>query len=83
MIFKKSPIAIIGDMFSNNFNMKASYYFNDAEIELTLALVGGLLEDEKTLQELSIEFDAGEKLIELRDKIDFYFNDMKNESPQE
>jgi len=70
-------------MFSNPFNMKASYYFNDAEIELALALVGGLLEDEKTLQELSIEFNAGEKLIELRDKIDFYFNDMKNESPQE
>ncbi|NBW20329.1 MAG: hypothetical protein EBR82_71415 [Caulobacteraceae bacterium] len=63
--------------------MKVTSYFTDGEIEMSLALVAGLLEDQKTLDELSIEFDAGDRLIHLKDKIHFYFSDMKNETPQE
>jgi len=70
-------------MFSSHFNMKVTSYFTDGEIEIALAIVAGLLEDQKTLQELSVDFDAGDKLIHLKDKIHLYFGEMKNESPQE
>jgi len=70
-------------MFSSHFNMKATSYFTDGEIEIALAIVAGLLEDEKVLKELSVDFDAGDKLIHLKDKIHLYFGEMKNESPQE
>ena len=83
MIFKNNPIAIIGDMFSSPFNMKVSSYFTDGEIEIALAIVAGVLEDQKALEELSVDFDAGDKLIHLKDKIHLYFGEMKNESPQE
>ena len=63
--------------------MKPSSYFTDGEIDIVLALVAGLLEDQKTLDDLSVEFDAGDRLIHLKDKIHFYFSDMKNEVPQE
>ena len=63
--------------------MKATSYFTDGEIEIALAIVAGLLEDEKVLKELSVDFDAGDKLIHLKDKIHLYFGEMKNESPQE
>ena len=63
--------------------MKASSYFTDGEIEIALALVADILEDEKALEELSVEFDAGDRFVNLKDKIHFYFSDMKNESPQE
>jgi hypothetical protein len=70
-------------MFSSHFNMKVSSYFTDGEIEIALAIVAGVLEDQKTLEELSVDFDAGDKLIYLKDKIHLYFGEMKNESPQE
>ena len=63
--------------------MKISSYFTDGEIEIALAIVAGVLEDQKALEELSIDFDAGDKLIHLKDKIHLYFGEMKNESPQE
>jgi hypothetical protein len=70
-------------MFSSHFNMKASSYFTEWEIEMCLGLVAGLLENEATLNDLSVDFDAGDKLIHLKDKIHLYFGEMKNESPQE
>lgn len=70
-------------MFSSPFNMKVSSYFTDGEIEIALAIVAGMLEDQKALEELSVDFDAGDKLIHLKDKIHLYFGEMKNESPQE
>ena len=63
--------------------MKASSYFTDGEIEVALALVTSLLEDKKVLEELSVEFDAGDRFLHLKEKIDLYFSDMKNEVPQE
>jgi hypothetical protein len=63
--------------------MKASSYFTDGEIEIALAIVAGVLEEQKALEELSVDFDAGDKLIHLKDKIHLYFGEMKNESPQE
>jgi hypothetical protein len=63
--------------------MKVSSYFTDGEIEIALAIVAGILENQKVLEELSVDFDAGDKLIHLKDKIHLYFGEMKNESPQE
>ena len=63
--------------------MKISSYFTDGEIEIELAIVAGVLEDQKALEQLSVDFDAGDKLIHLKDKIHLYFGEMKNESPQE
>lgn len=63
--------------------MKVTSYFTDGEIEIALAIVAGVLEDQKALEELSIDFDAGDKLIHLKDKIHLYFGEMKNENPQE
>jgi len=83
MIFRSKPIAIIGAMFSSHFNMKVTSYFTDGEIEIALAIVAGVLEEQKALEELSVDFDAGDKLIHLKDKIHLYFGEMKNESPQE
>jgi len=77
MIFRSKPIAIIGDMFSSHFNMKVSSYFTDGEIEIALAIVAGLLEDQKVLEELSVDFDAGNKLVELKEKIEFYKSEIQ------
>ncbi len=63
--------------------MKATSYFTDGEIEVALALVASLLEDKEVLEELSVEFDAGDRFVHLKEKIDLYFSDMKNEVPQE
>jgi hypothetical protein len=63
--------------------MKVSSYFTDGEIEIALAIVAGVLENQKALEELSVDFDAGDKLIHLKDKIHLYFGEMKNENPQE
>jgi len=64
-------------MFSSHFNMKVSSYFTDGEIEIALAIVAGLLEDQKVLEELSVDFDAGNKLVELKEKIEFYKSEIQ------
>ena len=56
--------------------MKATSFFTDSELELALALTSELLNDDKAMEELSISFDAGNKLIELKDKIDIYYTDL-------
>jgi len=56
--------------------MKATSFFTDAEIELALTLASELLEDKKAMDELSISWDGGDKLLELKDKIDVYYSDL-------
>jgi len=56
--------------------MKASSYFTDGEIELALALASELLENHKAMSELSISWDAGNKMVELKDKIDIFYSDL-------
>jgi len=56
--------------------MKATSFFTDAEIELALSLASELLEDQKAMDELSISWDGGNKLLELKDKIDVYYSDL-------
>ena len=56
--------------------MKATSFFTDAEIELALALTSELLDDQKSMDELSMYWDAGNKMAELKDKIDIYYSDL-------
>ena len=56
--------------------MKATSFFTDAEIELALALTSELLDDQKAMDELSMYWDAGNKMAELKDKIDVYYSDL-------
>jgi hypothetical protein len=56
--------------------MKATSFFTDSEIELALALTSELLDDQKAMDELSIYWDAGNKMAELKDKIDVYYSDL-------
>jgi len=63
-------------MFSNLFNMKASSYFTDGEIELAMGILGDLLTNKEFLDEVSIAHDATDKYYKLVEKIDIYFNDL-------
>jgi hypothetical protein len=56
--------------------MKVTSFFTDAELELALALTSELLDDQKAMDELSISWDSGNKLLELKDKIDIYYSDL-------
>jgi|GEM_PF-3657207 hypothetical protein len=56
--------------------MKVTSFFTDAELELALALTSELLDDQKAMDELSISWDGGNKLLELKDKIDIYYSDL-------
>ena len=56
--------------------MKATSFFTDAEIELALTLASEVLDDQKAMDELSISWDGGNKLLELKDKIDVYYSDL-------
>ena len=56
--------------------MKVTSFFTDAELELALALISELLDDQKAMDELSISWDGGNKLLELKDKIDIYYSDL-------
>ena len=56
--------------------MKVTSFFTDAELELALALISELLDDQKAMDELSISWDGGNKLLQLKDKIDIYYSDL-------
>ena len=56
--------------------MKVTSFFTDAELELALALISELLDDQKAMDELSMYWDAGNKMAELKDKIDIYYSDL-------
>ena len=63
--------------------MKISSYFTEGELDLALTLVADILSDETSLREISVSYDAGNKLIELKEKIEFFNTELKNEAPQE
>jgi len=69
-------------MFSNLFNMKITSYFTEAELDLALTFFADILEDQDAMNEASVGYDAGDKLINLKEKIEF-FRSMQNEVPQE
>ena len=52
--------------------MKISSYFTEGELDIALTLVSDILSDTKSLEEISVSYDAGNKLIELKEKIEFY-----------
>jgi len=56
--------------------MKVTSFFTDAELELALALTSELLDDQKAMDKLSIYWDAGNKMAELKDKIDIDYSDL-------
>ena len=52
--------------------MKISSYFTEGELDIALTLFSDFLSDEKTLEEASVTYDAGDRLIKLLEKIEFY-----------
>ena len=57
--------------------MQISSYFTEGELDLTLTLVSDILSDAKSLEELSVSYDAGNKLVELKEKIEFYKSEIQ------
>lgn len=57
--------------------MKISSYFTEAELDIALTLFSDFLSDEKTLEEVSVTYDAGDRLIKLLEKIEFYKLEMQ------
>ena len=57
--------------------MQISSYFTEGELELALTLVADILSDEKSLKEISVSYDAGNKLVELKEKIEFFNTELK------
>jgi hypothetical protein len=62
--------------------MKITSYFTEGELDLALTFFADTLEDQELMNETSITYDAGDKLINLKEKIEF-FRSMQNEVPQE
>ncbi len=44
---------------------------------MALTLVSDILSDTKSLQEISVSYDAGDKLVELKEKIEFYRSEIQ------
>jgi len=57
--------------------MQISSYFTEGELDLALTLVADILSDETSLREVSVSYDAGNKLIELKEKIEFYRTELR------
>jgi hypothetical protein len=57
--------------------MQISAYFTEGELDLALTLVADILDDAKSLEEISVSYDAGNKLIKLKEKIEFYKSDIQ------
>ena len=57
--------------------MKISSYFTEGELDIALTLVSDILSDTKSLEEISVSYDAGNKLIELKEKIEFYKSEIQ------
>lgn len=52
--------------------MQISSYFTEGELDLALTLVADILSDEKSLEEISVSYDAGDSFTELKEKIEIY-----------
>ena len=57
--------------------MKISSYFTEGELDIALTLFYDFLSDEKILEEASVTYDAGDRLIKLLEKIEFYKLEMQ------
>jgi len=57
--------------------MKISSYFTEGELDIALTLSYDFLSDEKILEEASVTYDAGDRLIKLLEKIEFYKLEMQ------
>jgi hypothetical protein len=57
--------------------MQISAYFTEGELDLALTLVADILSDAKSLEEISVSYDAGNELIKLKEKIEFYKSDIQ------
>lgn len=57
--------------------MKISSYFTEGELDIALTLVADVLSDTKSLEEISVSYDAGNKLVELKEKIEFYKSEIQ------
>ena len=62
--------------------MKICSYFTENELNLALTFFADTLSDQEFMNEVSVGYDAGDKLINLKEKIEF-FRSMQNEVPQE
>lgn len=57
--------------------MQISSYFTEGELDLALTLVADILSDTKNLEEISVSYDAGNKLVELKEKIEFFKTEVQ------
>jgi hypothetical protein len=57
--------------------MQISSYFTENELDMALTLVSDILSDTKSLEEISVSYDAGNKLVELKEKIEFYKTEIQ------
>ena len=64
--------------------MKITSYFTESELDLLITIFYDLVSsDEDSLAELSVGYDAGDKLVRLKEKVEFFKTELQNESPQE
>jgi hypothetical protein len=57
--------------------MQISSYFTENELDMALTLVSDILSDTKSLEEISVSYDAANKLVELKEKIEFYKTEIQ------
>jgi hypothetical protein len=52
--------------------MKISNYFTDWELKMALHLLSDILSDKDAMENLSVEYDAGDRFVDLLRKIKSY-----------
>ena len=57
--------------------MKIASYFTEGELDLALTFFADALSDQDFMNEASVGYDAGDKLIQLKEKIEFYKTEIQ------
>ena len=57
--------------------MKITSYFTEGELDLALTFFADALSDQEFMNETSVGYDAGDKLIQLKEKIEFYKTEIQ------
>jgi len=57
--------------------MKIASYFTEGELDLALTFFADALSDQEFMNEASVGYDAGNKLIQLKEKIEFYKTEIQ------
>ena len=57
--------------------MKITSYFTEGELDLALTFFADALSDQEFMNEASVGNDAGDKLIQLKEKIEFYKTEIQ------